>query len=160
MKSKVKKHVSLVLAVAMLISVFAGYLPALAAEPTEPASTGLCVHHQEHTEECGYAAATEGQSCTHEHDESCGYVEAVEEVPCDMGCTDTDGDGVVDHVEGCAYQPAVEGQPCNHTHDESCGYVEATEGQSCTYALNGCPYCVVSWEWVDDQELLTEAEGG
>ena len=159
MKSKVKKHVSLVLAVAMLISVFAGYLPALAAEPTEPASTGLCVHHQEHTEECGYAAATEGQSCTHEHDESCGYVEAVEEVPCDMGCTDTDGDGVVDHVEGCAYQPAVEGQPCNHTHDESCGYVEATEGQSCTYAVNGCPYCVTSWTWVDEEELLVESEG-
>lgn len=159
MKSKVKKHVSLVLAVAMLISVFAGYLPALAAEPTEPASTGLCVHHQEHTEECGYAAATEGQSCTHEHDESCGYVEAVEEVPCDMGCTDTDGDGVVDHVEGCAYQPAVEGQPCNHTHDESCGYVEATEGQSCTYAVNGCPYCVTSWTWVDEEDLLVESEG-
>ncbi len=159
MKLNVKKHLSLALVMAMVLSLFVGYLPANAENTSETETTGFCVHHSEHTAECGYTEAVEGQACTHVHDESCGYVEATEEVPCDMGCTDTDGDGVIDHVEGCAYQPAVEGQPCTHEHDESCGYVEATEGTPCTYALNGCPYCVVSWEWVDDQQMLTESEG-
>lgn len=61
--------------------------------------------------------------CTHSHDKFCGYVAAVEEVPCDKGCTDTDGDGLIDHAEECAYTPAVQGQPCTHVHGENCGGV-------------------------------------
>lgn len=75
-----------------------------------------------------FAEEIEGPAgCTHVHDGSCGYVEAVAEVPCDMGCTDTDGDGVIEHVMDCAYRPAVEGQLCNHVHDESCGGLTAGE---------------------------------
>lgn len=85
-----------------------------------------------HSDACGYVAAVEGHECGHVHDGACGYVEAKEGVPCDMECTDTDGDGVVDHAEDCAYQPAEEGKPCGHVHDTAtCGYVEEVAGQPC-----------------------------
>lgn len=195
-----KKSISLMLILCMLCS---GVLTNVSvyAEVDQNNQTaqepGICIHHPEHTaecgyqqeagqqscthvhdEECGYIAAVEGQPCTHVHDETCGYVEASEEVAYDKGCTDTDGDGVIDHAPDCAYQPAVEGQPCTHVHDENCGYVEAVEGQPCnhvhdetcgykdssegtpcSYEMNGCPYCVVTWKWVDDQEILSESDG-
>mgnify|MGYP001032529041 CR=1 FL=1 len=37
-----------------------------------PPEGGLCVHHPEHTEACGYAEAREASPCTHVHDEFCG----------------------------------------------------------------------------------------
>lgn len=47
---------------------------------------------------------------------------------------------------------------CVHhpSHTIDCGY----DAASCTYAENGCPYCVNSWEWVDDQGVLSETEVG
>ena len=121
---------------------------------------GLCEHHPEHTPECGYTEAVEGQPCahvhdescgysepteeipcTHSHDESCGYQAAVAEIPCDKGCTNTDENGNIIHQEGCAYQPAVEEQPCTHEHDETCGYQTAVEGSPCTHIHDeGCGY--------------------
>ncbi|WP_158099075.1 Cna B-type domain-containing protein [Flavonifractor sp. An100] len=185
------------LALALCLSMLLPALPVMAAGEDGPAAAdGLCVHHQEHTEECGYtetagspcahvhdencgyAAATEGSPCAHIHDEACGYVEAAEEIPCNMGCTDTDGDGSIDHAEGCAYRPAAEGQTCAHAHDEACGYAAATEGSPCThthdgtcgyveavaapcsYAVSGCPFCVASWDWADEDGPLTRAEDG
>lgn len=125
----------------------------------EPEPEGFCTHHTEHTAECGYGEAVEAVPCSHVHDETCGYAEALAEVPCDMACTDMDGDGVVDHVEGCAYQPAAEGSPCTHVHDASCGYVEGKAATPCRYAVEGCPFCVVSWEWVDEQDVLGNMDG-
>ena len=90
MKKSAKRFLSLLLTAAMLLSVLPGNVLAVYAEDT---GGGLCVHHMEHTAECGYMAAQA-------------------EVPCDMDCTDEDGDGVTDHAEGCAYTPAVEGRPC------------------------------------------------
>ncbi len=133
----------------------------LVSAAEEPAYTGgPCEHHTEHTAECGYVEAVEGQLCTHVHDgncgyqepteevpcahvhdDSCGYQAATEEIPCDKGCTDDDGDGNIDHQEGCAYQPAMEEQSCTHTHDENCGYQAATEGSPCTHVHNeDCGY--------------------
>ena len=37
-----------------------------------PPEGGLCVHHPDHTEVCGYAEAREASPCTHVHDEFCG----------------------------------------------------------------------------------------
>ena len=125
---KFKKFISLLLTVVMVASLCVGYFPAYAKEANNSNSDGLCVHHSSHTEDCGYAAATQGQPCTHTHDENCGYVKGVE-------------------------------GSCTHTHDENCGYVAASGGSSCTYAVNGCPYCVTSWEWVDDQGALSESDG-
>ena len=42
-----------------------------------PPPDTLCVHHPEHTEECGYAEAAEESPCTHVHDDVCGYLEPV-----------------------------------------------------------------------------------
>lgn len=157
MPSKVIKRI---LSVMLTLTILLSLCPPYAGVSAQPAYDGFCVHHTEHTGECGYREAVKGQPCTHVHDESCGYTEAVEEIPCDMECPDVDGDGIADHVDGCAYRPATEASPCTHIHDEACGYVEASEASPCTYAVNGCPYCVVSWEWVDDQQLLTRLEDG
>ena len=108
------------------------------ADETEAYPEGLCEHHPEHTPECGYSEASEGHPCGHAHDETCGYEEEQTEVPCDMGCTDTDGDGVTDHVPECAYRPYREGHPCSHTHDEACGYVEAKEAAPCRFHCEIC----------------------
>ena len=132
-KHTVKKVMALLLCLCMLLPIGAGF--ALAMEPED---TGLCEHHPEHTEECGYREAAEEAPCQHVHDQTCGYMEEKLEVPCDKECVDTDGDGLIDHAEDCAYQPAVEGQPCTHQHDEACGYAEAVEGQPCTFMCQVC----------------------
>lgn len=149
---KIRKVFAVALIAAICLSMYFAYSPAFAEDISFTAQDGLCVHHPEHTQACGYyleageetcghihddacgyVAPTEEQPCTHVHDAACGYVEAREAVPCDQGCTDLDDDSVIDHVEGCAYQPAVAGQPCNHTHDETCGYAEAVAGQPCAH---------------------------
>lgn len=195
---KIRKVFAVALIAAICLSLYFVYAPASAEDLALTAQDGLCVHHPEHTVECGYyveageaacahvhdaacgfVEPVEGQPCTHVHDAACGYVEAREAVPCDQGCTDQDGDGVIDHGEACAYRPEGEGSPCTHAHDEFCGYVEPVEGQSCThvhdefcgstalvetgvcvYAQAGCPYCVVDWQWSDPQELLTQEADG
>lgn len=83
---------------------------------------GLCPHHTEHTEDCGYAEAVDAGECTHVHDENCGYVEAKE-------CGH-------EHDENCGYAEAKE---CEHVHDENCGYAETGEcvhvhDEDCGYA--------------------------
>jgi len=140
-----KRILSLVLALCMLVEL----LPALILA-AEPGDGVRCVHvHDEgcgyvaavpeqpcghvHDEACGYTAPREGTPCAHVHDESCGFVEAVAEVPCDLDCEDTDGDGEIDHAADCAYTPAIPEQPCTHVHDETCGYAEAVEEQPCTH---------------------------
>ncbi len=61
-----KRMLSILTALALCISL----LPpvSLAAEAED---TGLCPHHTEHTENCGYIAPTEGQPCTHVHTAEC-----------------------------------------------------------------------------------------
>lgn len=149
---KIRKVLIVALIASICLTLYFSYAPASAEDIAFTEQDGLCVHHPEHTqvcgyyletgeetcihihdETCGYVAPTAGSPCTHAHDETCGYVEAEEEVPCDQDCTDLDGDNVLDHFEGCAYQPAVEGQPCTHAHDETCGYVPPVEEQPCTH---------------------------
>lgn len=72
------------------------------------AEGGLCPHHPEHTEECGYMPPLEGAPCSHEHDVSCGYASS------------------------------EEGTGCTHEHDGACGYEEATEGSPCTFVCDIC----------------------
>ncbi len=132
-KKRGRRCLAGLLCMLMLLPSNFGFAVAAGAE-----DTGLCEHHTAHTAECGYVAAVEGQPCTHVHDDTCGYAAAVPETPCDKGCTDTDGDGVIDHTADCAYKAAVAEQPCQHEHDESCGYVEAVAGSSCKYVCEIC----------------------
>ncbi len=86
----------------MCLLLVLGMVPVHAlAETGSSAKSGLCEHHTEHTAECG-------------------YVPAQEEIPCNMGCVDAGGEGVVEHVIGCAYTPAREGRPCGYVC-EICG---------------------------------------
>lgn len=127
-------------------------------EDPASAAEGLCEHHSEHTDDCGYREAIAARECTHEHDASCGYAEAVEEVPCDQSCEDTDGDGTIDHSEDCGYRPAVEAQACTHVHDEECGYQEGQEGSPCIYVCRLCDESAPENEYsVGTREELEEA---
>ena len=139
MKHKTRTMAKRWLAVILCLCMIFPSAVTLVSAAEEPAYTGgPCEHHTEHTAECGYVEAVEGQPCTHVHDGNCGYQEPTEEIPCDKGCTDDDGDGNIDHQEGCAYQLAMAEQPCTHVHNEDCGYVEAVEGQPCTFVCEIC----------------------
>ncbi len=122
-----RKWLSWILAIVIIVT---------SAAPLTAFAVGGGTEHI-HDDSCGYVEAVEGQACTHVHDANCGYSEGTAETPCDMECTDTDGDGTIDHAEGCAYQPATEGALCLHEHDDSCGYVEAVEGSPCQYEADG-----------------------
>ena len=102
-----------------------GYVPAVEAVP--------CGH--QHDEVCQYVEAVEGTPCTHVHNESCGYAQAVPEVPCDKGCT-PDETGILVHTPDCAYTPAAAEVPCVHTHDDACGYKEPVAGVPCIHTHN------------------------
>ena len=139
MKHKTRTMAKRWLAVILCLCMIFPSAVTLVSAAEEPAYTGgPCEHHTEHTAECGYVEAVEGQPCTHVHDGNCGYQEPTEEIPCDKGCTDDDGDGNIDHQEGCAYQLAMAEQPCTHVHNEDCGYVEAVEGKPCTFVCESC----------------------
>lgn len=75
-----KKRLVITLTLLICLSACVGFIPANAEEDKNAADTGLCIHHSEHSEECGYAEAA------------------------------------------------------------------PMAGSSCSYAVNGCPGCVVSWD--------------
>lgn len=106
-KLKVHRWIAWLLCAALMCSMVSSTLPALAIDGEKEDT--LCEHHPEHTGDCGYAEAVEGQPCTHIHDDQCGYV----------------GGG----------STAIE---CTHVHDEECGYVKAVEGKSCQFVCAVC----------------------
>ena len=131
-----------------------GGLPALAENDTGAGYIGgLCEHHAQHTDECGYAEATEGSPCTHVHTDEC-YT------------TDENGEKILN---------------CQHVHDDSCGFKEASEGSPCAYECEICAAQddqadtadsggetseadaksveLISWEWVDEEGYLTKSDG-
>ncbi len=127
-------------------------LPA-AALAAGPEDTGLCPHHLEHTETCGYIAPAEGAPCRHEHgpecyaetldcrhvhDEACGCAVPAEGMPCRH-----------EHTEEC-YTEALN---CRHVHDETCGYVEAVPGRPCGYVCKVCPVQAMMNALPDEGEI-------
>lgn len=88
---KVKERISRLLGIVLAVSLGASFLPGQALGDLSSSAAGTCVHHPNHTEDCGYAATVEGSSCS--------------------------------------------------------------------YEAEGCPYCVVSWEWIDDQGALSWSDG-
>ena len=141
---------------------------ALTLLPLPTPAEGICGHHPEHTADCGYKAAVEGQDCAHSHDSLCGYQEAS---PCTHGhdescgyreasacahrhteeCGENGESCTHQHDEACGYQEASpcthshdescgyrEARDCTHAHDDTCGYVEAVTGSPCTYRCEIC----------------------
>lgn len=111
-------------------------------------ASGLCEHHTQHDESCGYTEGTAEIPCSHEHTEDCYtsvtkciHIHTADCYPVDDTTTPFDAEekeAVCGHVcseeSGCITKTL----DCKHEHDEACGYVPATEGTPCTYVCEIC----------------------
>ena len=156
-KWKRKRLAAFLLAAAMIFTMPG--IPAFAVEAGASAvHTGLCKHHPEHTEDCGYTEGTEGaacehehtedcytlvKKCVHEHDESCYPVlegsvsentatpsEAEEAQPTECTHECSEESGCITKELSCPHERGE--------HDGSCGYIPATEGTPCGYTCEQC----------------------
>ena len=120
-----------------------------AAEVESPADVGLCIHHTQHTEDCGYTEGEKGTPCGHVHTEDC-YAPIKQ-------CVHEHGESCYPVAEDGASENVAEGEPhtcthecseesgcitekldCRHEHNADCGYSPATEGTPCTYECEAC----------------------
>ena len=157
MKWKWKRPAAFLLAAAMIFTMPG--VPAFAVEAGASAvHTGLCEHHPEHTEDCGYTEGTEGAACEHEHTENCYTLvkKCVHEH--DESCypvlegsvpenTATPSEAEEAQPTACTHECSEESGcitkelSCPHErgeHDDSCGYIPATEGTPCGYTCEQC----------------------
>lgn len=157
MKWKWKRPAAFLLAAAMIFTMPG--VPASAVEAGVSAvHTGLCEHHPEHTEDCGYTKGTEGAACEHEHTEDCytPVKKCIHEH--DESCypvlegsvsenTATSSEAEKAQPTACTHECSKESGcitkelSCPHErgeHDESCGYIPATEGTPCRYTCEQC----------------------
>ena len=154
---KWKRPAAFLLAAAMIFTM--PDVPAFAVEAGASAvHTGLCEHHPEHTEDCGYTEGTEGAACEHEHTEDCYTLvkKCVHEH--DESCypvlegsvpenTATSSEAEEAQPTACTHECSEESGcitkelSCPHErgeHDDSCGYIPATEGTPCGYTCEQC----------------------
>ena len=134
-------------------------VPASAVEAGASAvHTGLCEHHPEHTEDCGYTEGTEGAACEHEHTEDCYTLVKKCIHKHDESCypvlegsasenTATPSEAEKTQPTACTHECSEESGcitkelSCPHErgeHDDTCGYIPATEGTPCGYICEQC----------------------
>ena len=120
-----------------------------AAEVESPADVGLCIHHTQHTEDCGYTEGEKGTPCGHVHTEDC-YAPMKQ-------CVHEHGESCYPVAEDSASENTAEGEPhtcthecseesgciteklyCPHEHNTDCGYSPVAEGTPCTYECEIC----------------------
>ena len=120
-----------------------------AAEVESPADVGLCIHHTQHTEDCGYTEGEKETPCGHAHTEDC-YAPMKQ-------CVHEHGESCYSVAEDSASENTAEREPhecthecseesgciteeldCRHEHNADCGYSPATEGTPCTYECEAC----------------------
>lgn len=124
---------------------------------------GLCEHHPEHDDECGYSEGIAGTDCSHEHTDDC-YTEVVkcthrhdedcypDEIIWDDEATPSDADRW--EPEDCPHMCEEDSEcitkklNCRHEHDDECGYSPATRGTPCEFE---CEICGVD----DDMKTAT-----
>ena len=154
---KWKRPAAFLLAAAMIFTMPG--VPASAVEAGVSAvHTGLCKHHPEHTENCGFTEGTEGAACEHEHIEDCYTLvkKCIHEH--DESCypvlegsvsenTATPSEAEKAQLTACTHECSEKSGcitkelSCPHErgkHDESCGYIPATEGTPCGYICEQC----------------------
>ena len=154
---KWKRPAAFLLAAAMIFTMPG--VPASAVEAGVSAvHTGLCKHHPEHTENCGFTEGTEGaacehehiedcytlvKKCVHEHDESCYPV--LEESISENTATPSEAEKA--QPTACTHECSEESGcitkelSCLHErggHDDTCGYIPTTEGTPCGYICEQC----------------------
>ena len=120
-----------------------------AAEVESPADVGLCIHHTQHTGDCGYTEGEKGTPCGHVHTEDC-YAPIKQ-------CVHEHGESCYPVAEDSASENTAEREPhtcthecseesgcitekldCRHEHNADCGYSPAAEGTPCTYECEAC----------------------
>lgn len=170
MKPK-RKIISLLLCAAMLLSFCPTSVFAEAAAQDGGVSigaSGLCEHHPEHTEDCGYTEGTPESPCTHEHKVNGGEADREGGLGHTDECHTLIKNCVHSHTEDCYPQETVSGNvatpsdageqepescghvcseesgciekelDCKHEHDEGCGYAPAAEGTPCGFVCEIC----------------------
>ena len=154
---KWKRPAAFLLAAAMIFTMPG--VPASAVEAGASAvHTGLCEHHPEHTEDCGYTEGTEGAACEHEHTEDCYTLVEKCIHKHDESCYPVLEGSVSENTATSSEAEEVQPTECTHEcseesgcitkklscphergeHDDSCGYIPATEGTPCGYTCELC----------------------
>lgn len=128
-----KRVISLTMVLALCLMLLP--VSAFAAEDSGAATetSGLCAHHTEHDDTCGYVEGIAGSPCTHEHSEEC-YTRVTSCIHEPTACSH-----VCSVESGCIKQEL----DCKHEHDEECGYAPAVEGQPCTYVCTLCGNTII-----------------
>ena len=140
MKWKWKRPAAFLLAAAMIFTMPG--VPASAVEAGVSAvHTGLCEHHPEHTEDCGYTEGTEGAACEHEHTEDCYTLvkKCIHEH--NESCYPVLEGSVSENTATPSEAEEAQSTECPHErgeHDGTCGYIPATEGTPCRYTCEQC----------------------
>ena len=131
--------------------------PAFAAEGETGARAsnpgGLCEHHPEHDEACGYTEGTAEIPCSHEHTEECHslitrcvHAHTAECYPAESVSENADGLSEAENaaptecVHACTEKSGciLQTSDCKHAHGKDCGYAPAAMGKPCTYVCEIC----------------------
>lgn len=185
-KRRKKRIISLTMVLALCLTLFP--TSALAAEDSGAAivTGGLCAHHTEHDEACGYVEGTEESPCTHQHSEecyhevtSCTHEHTPDCYPAEDSSIPEDGTTSSEDTEAPEATPSEPAEPtacshvcseesgcikqeldCHHEHNEECGYAPAVEGQPCTYVCTLCGMTeITAWSWLDVQDAIDPDSG-
>ena len=98
-----------------------------AAEVESPADVGLCIHHTQHTEDCGYTEGEKETPCVHAHTEDC-YAPMKQ-------CVHEHGESCYPVAEDSASENTAEREPhtCTHECSEESGCI--TEKLDCDMSI-------------------------
>ena len=150
-----KRILSILLLCCMMLTMLPA--PAFAAEGEAGARAsnpgGLCEHHPEHDEACGYTEETAEIPCSHEHAEECHslitrcvHAHTAECYPAESVSENADGLSEAENaaptecVHGCTEKSGciLQTSDCKHAHGKDCGYAPAAMGKPCTYVCEIC----------------------
>ena len=150
-----KRILSILLVCCMVLTLLPATAFAAEVETGARASNpgGLCEHHPEHDEACGYTEGTAEIPCSHEHTEECHSLitrcvhahtaecytaESVSENA--DGLSEAENAAPTECVHGCTEESGciLQTSDCKHAHDKDCGYAPASMGKPCTYLCEIC----------------------
>ena len=150
-----KRILSILLVCCMVLTLLPATAFAAEVETGARASNpgGLCEHHPEHDEACGYTEGTVEIPCSHEHTEECHSLitrcvhahtaecytaESVSENA--DGLSEAENAAPTECVHACTEESGciLQTSDCKHAHDKDCGYAPASMGKPCTYLCEIC----------------------
>lgn len=145
-----KRILSILLVCCMVLTLLPATAFAAEVETGARASNpgGLCEHHPEHDEACGYTEGTAEIPCSHEHTEECHslitrcvHAHTAESVSENAdGLSEAENAAPTECVHACTEESGciLQTSDCKHAHDKDCGYAPASMGKPCTYLCEIC----------------------